>query len=73
MLCLADLYTISKLNGWEPGQVSGAELTVGDFDALEDIDLEMHAKVARTPDRKCIPRFSLDWNCSTSTSGLSWH
>ena len=51
MLCLADLYTISKLNGWEPGQVSGAELTVGDFDALEDIDLEMNAKVDRTADR----------------------
>ena len=30
---------------------SGAELTVGDFDALDDIDLEMNAKVDRTADR----------------------
>ncbi len=50
-LCLADLYTVSKLNGWESDQVSGAELTVDDFDALDAIDQEMIAKVDRTSDR----------------------
>ena len=50
-LCLADLYTVSRLNGWEPDQVSGAELTVGDFDSLDAIDMEMNAKVDRTTDR----------------------
>ena len=50
-LCLADLYTVTRLNGWESDQVSGAELTVDDFDALDAIDEEMIAKVDRTVDR----------------------
>ena len=50
-LCLADLYTVTKLNGWESDQVSGAELTVDNFDALDAIDEEMIAKVDRTTDR----------------------
>ncbi len=50
-LCLADLYTVTRLNGWKSDQVSGAELTVDDFDALDAIDEEMIAKVDRTVDR----------------------
>ena len=50
-LCLADLYTVTRLNGWKSDQVSGAELTVDDFDALDAIDEEMIAKVDRTTDR----------------------
>ncbi len=50
-LCLADLYTVTKLNCWESDQVSGAELTVDNFDALDAIDEEMIAKVDRTTDR----------------------
>ncbi len=50
-MCFCDLYTAVKLNGWEPDQASGAELTVADFnkvDATEDIIIK---KVNRTLDR----------------------
>jgi lipoprotein-releasing system permease protein len=30
-ICFTDLYSAVKLNGWEPDQASGAELTVNDF------------------------------------------
>ena len=31
-VCFCDLYTAVKLNGWQPDQTSGAEITVTDFD-----------------------------------------
>ena len=33
-----DLYTAVKLNGWEDDQASGAELTVKDFDKLNETE-----------------------------------
>lgn len=50
-LCLADLYTVTRLNGWESDQVSGAELTVSDFGKLASIDEEMTRRVDRSTDR----------------------
>jgi lipoprotein-releasing system permease protein len=35
-LCFTDLYTTVKLNGWMPDQASGAEITVNDFDHLNE-------------------------------------
>lgn len=37
LFLLTDLYTVNRLNGWQPGQVSGVELEVHDYDCLEDI------------------------------------
>lgn len=33
--CFADLYTVCKLNGWEKGQVTGAEMALSDFELLD--------------------------------------
>ena len=50
-ICFCDLYTAVKLNNFRDGQVSGAELTVADFDKLDETaDIIVH-KVNRTTDR----------------------
>lgn len=43
LFLLTDLYTVNRLNGWQPGQVSGAELEVHDYDRLEDITYKVAA------------------------------
>ena len=50
-ICYTDIYTANKLNGWFEGQCSGAELTVKDFDRLDDTYLHIINKVNRTQDR----------------------
>lgn len=50
-ICFCDLYTAVKLNNFRDEQVSGAELTVADFDKLDETaDIIVH-KVNRTIDR----------------------
>ena len=49
--CFIDLYTAVKLNAWESDQASGAELTVNDFDRLDDTAARVVNKVNRTIDR----------------------
>lgn len=44
-LCFTDFYTAVKLNGWEEDQASGAELTVSDFDHLNDIAMNIEEKI----------------------------
>lgn len=41
LFLLTDLYMVNRLNGWEPEQVSGVELQVGDYDRLQDITYEV--------------------------------
>lgn len=41
LFLLTDIYTVNRLNNWKPGQVSGAELQVTDYDRLEDITYEV--------------------------------
>lgn len=50
-ICYTDIYTANKLNGWFEGQCSGAELTVNDFDRLDDTYINIINKVNRTQDR----------------------
>ena len=50
-ICYTDIYPANKLNGWFEGQCSGAELTVKDFDRLDDTYLHIINKVNRTQDR----------------------
>ena len=50
-LCFTDLYTTSKVNGWEEGQCSGAELRVSDFSRLETTATGVVKKVNRKTDR----------------------
>jgi putative membrane protein len=48
--CFTDLYTAVKLNGWEDDQTTGAELTVKDFNQLDDVENLVVKKVNRTLD-----------------------
>lgn len=50
-ICLTDLYTAVKLNGWQPDQASGAELNVSDFEKLDETALEVIKTVNKTTDR----------------------
>lgn len=50
-ICFTDLYTTVRLNGWEAGQVGGAELTVNDFDGIDAVEEILVRKVNRTVDR----------------------
>lgn len=50
-ICITDLYAANKLNGWFPGQCTGAELLVEDFDKLEDAYMNVINKVNRTSDK----------------------
>ena len=50
IMVYTDLYTAVKLNGWESDQTSGAELTVKDFNKLQDTEDILVQKVNRTVD-----------------------
>lgn len=50
-ICFTDLYTANKLNGWFEDQYSGAELTISDFDKLDQISENVVNTVNRTSDR----------------------
>lgn len=50
VIAYTDLYTTVKLNGWEPDQSSGVELTVKDFKDLDIVDKRVIQKVNRTVD-----------------------
>ena len=50
-ICMTDLRTVTKLNGWEDDQASGAEVTVGDFNRLEEVDMAMNQLVDRSVDK----------------------
>ena len=50
VIAYTDLYTTVKLNGWEPDQSSGVELTVKDFSQLPIVDNRVIQKVNRTID-----------------------
>lgn len=51
VLCFTDLYTAVRLNGWEPDQASGAEVSVTDFDSLDIVENSFVDKVNRTVDK----------------------
>ncbi len=50
-VCFTDLYSTVRLNSWENDQISGAELTVNDFNKLNDVEDELIQKVNRKLDR----------------------
>ena len=50
-LCFTDIRTTVRLNGWEPDQQSGAEVTVADFDQLEATASHVIRQVNRQTDR----------------------
>ena len=50
LMCFTDLYTAVKLNGWEADQTSGAEITVKDFEQLQQTEDYYIKNVNRTMD-----------------------
>jgi lipoprotein-releasing system permease protein len=48
--CYTDLYTAVKLNGWDSDQASGAEITVKDFNKVNETEAYLINKVNRTVD-----------------------
>ena len=50
-VCFTDLYTGVKLNGWEEDQTSGAEITVFDFNKIDQTEDQIIQKVHRTTDK----------------------
>lgn len=50
VMCFTDLYTAVKLNAWQPDQVSGAAITVNDFNQLNEVESRFVEKINRTED-----------------------
>lgn len=63
--CITDIYTVLRLNGWEGTQVSGAELTVCDFDSIDSVEDIIINKVNKTYDSDGQPL------CSATIQELS--
>lgn len=51
LFLLTDLYLVNRLNGWERGQASGAELQVEDYSRLEETTFRIAADMDGTVDR----------------------
>lgn len=51
LFVIGDLYTVNRLNGWKPDQVSGIELTVDNYDLLSERCLEVSRLVGNRLDR----------------------
>lgn len=49
--CFMDLYTAVKLNGWEKDLVSGAEITVKDFNKVDETEAIFINRLNRTVDQ----------------------
>lgn len=49
--CFMDLYTAVKLNGWEKDQISGAEITVKDFNKVDETEAIFINRLNRTVDQ----------------------
>lgn len=51
IVCLTDLYTTVRLNGWETDQAGGTELIVNDFNRINEVENMLVKCVNRTTDR----------------------
>lgn len=50
-ICFADLYTVVKLNGWNADQTSAAEVSLTDFNKLDQTEKNFIKTVNRTTDK----------------------
>ena len=51
LFLIGDLYTVNRLNGWQPDQVSGIEVSIADYDKLEDMRYDVGKVVDTLVDR----------------------
>jgi lipoprotein-releasing system permease protein len=54
MFVLGDIRHIQKINGWEPDQVGGIEILIGDFDRLDQIGGEVYHSIGFSLDASTI-------------------
>lgn len=48
---VTDMYTVNRLNGWEPDQVGGVEVAVSDYDDLNTVNDAIRAHIQDRTDR----------------------
>lgn len=48
--CFTDLYTVVRLNSWETDQASGAEVTITDFNRINEVESLFTDRINRTVD-----------------------
>lgn len=48
---LTDIYTVNRLNRWEPDQVSGIEIDVDDYLRMDAVNDDIRTGLSDTPDR----------------------
>lgn len=51
---MTDMRTVQRLNGWEPTESSGYEITIHDFSKLSDVTLSMAQKINNHQDSKGV-------------------
>ena len=51
---ITDIGTVRKLNGWEADMSSGYEITIKDFDHLNEVTLAMAKQINNRPDRNGV-------------------
>ena len=51
-LCITDLYTANRLNGWRQDQATGVEVRVKDFERLTDTEERFITQINRTADHE---------------------
>lgn len=49
-ICFTDLYTAVRLNGWETDQASGAEVTITDFNKINEVEALFTDRINRSVD-----------------------
>ncbi|MBM6992732.1 MAG: ABC transporter permease [Prevotella sp.] len=49
-ICFTDLYTVTKLNGWNADQTSGAEVMVNDFNRVYEVENYFINRINKTED-----------------------
>lgn len=48
---LTDIYTVNRLNGWKPDQVSGIELDVKDYSQIDNVNDEIRSDILEYTDK----------------------
>lgn len=77
---LTDIYTVNRLNKWEPDQVSGIEIDVDDYSRIDAVNDDIRTGLFEASDKygqsyfsrtivEAIRRFLHGWICSTSMCG----
>ena len=48
---ITDIYTVNRLNKWEPDQVSGVEIDVDDYSRIDEVNDNLRSSLFESPDK----------------------